>query len=55
MATIEKTYTNFWAGISDDDFIGTDNSVSDIEGIEIRKNERYISASEAYVATSSVT
>ncbi len=45
---IEKTYTSFWGGISDDDFLGTTNAVKDLDGIDVQTQERYAQASEAY-------
>lgn len=46
---IEKTYTSFWGGISDDDFLGTENSVKDLDSIDVQTQERYAQAVEAYV------
>lgn len=48
---IEKTYTSFWGGISDDDFLGTENAVKDLDGIDVQTQERYAQASEAYIET----
>jgi hypothetical protein len=45
---ISKTYNSFWGGISDDDFVGTENSVQDMDGIEVQIEERFISADTAY-------
>ena len=52
---IEKTYTSFWGGISDDDFVGTDLSVADMEWVDVQSNDRYATAQEAYIASSQVT
>ena len=48
---IEKTYTNFWAWISDDTDIWPENSVKDMEGIDIQTNERYATCDLAYSTT----
>lgn len=48
MADISKTYTNFWGWISDDPFIWPENSVSDMEWIDIQTNERYATPMDAY-------
>ena len=48
MADISKTYTNFWGWISDDAFIWPENSVTDMEGIDIQTNERYATPMDHY-------
>lgn len=48
MADISKTYTSFWGGISDDDFLGTENSVKDLDGIDVQTQERYAQAMNQY-------
>lgn len=45
---ISKTYTNFWAWISDDTDIWPENSVQDMEWIDIQSNERYAKVDTAY-------
>lgn len=52
---ISKTYTNFWAWISDDEDIWPENSVTDMEGIDIRTHGRYIQADSAYLQTEDFT
>ena len=51
MATydIEKTYTSFWGGISDDSFLGSEYAVRDMVNIEVQENERYVQISSAYI------
>lgn len=49
---IEKTYTSFWGGISDDDFLGTENAVKDLDWIDVQTQERYAQAQEAYTKSS---
>ncbi len=45
---IEKTYTNFWGGISDDDFIWPENSVLEMDSIDAQTNERYIQCMDRF-------
>lgn len=45
---IEKTYTSFWGGISDDDFLGTENSVKNMYSIDVQTQERYAQAEWQY-------
>ena len=54
MADISKTYTNFWGWISDDTDIWNENSVQDMEGIDIQTNERYATCDLAYSTTNEV-
>lgn len=46
---ISKTYNSFGWGISDDDFVGTQNAVFNLEDIELQVHERYTKPSEAYL------
>lgn len=48
MADISKTYTNFWGWISDDTDVWQENSVQDMEWIDIQSNERYAKIDTAY-------
>lgn len=52
---IEKTYTSFWGGISDDDFLGSSNSVQDLDGIDVQTQERYTQAEWYYTQVASYT
>lgn len=51
---IQKTYTNLWAGISDDEDIWPENSAKDIEWIDIYSNERYAKCAHRYINTSPI-
>lgn len=44
MAQIEKTYTSFSGWISDDDFLGSENAVKNLDGIDVQTQERYSQA-----------
>lgn len=41
MPDISKTYTSFWQGISDDNFIWSENSIQDMDWIDVQSEERY--------------
>lgn len=45
---ISKTYLSFSQGISDDDFIWPENSIEDMDSIDIQSHERYAQADTAY-------
>lgn len=46
---IEKTYTNFWGWISDDEWIWRgESSVADMDGIDVQTQERYTTLMDDY-------
>ena len=45
---IEKTYTSFWGWISDDDFLGSEYAVKDLDGIDVQTQEGYAQAMRQY-------
>lgn len=48
MFEIKKTYNSFPSGISDDSFIGAENSIQDMDGIDVQSEERYAQCDTAY-------
>lgn len=51
MADISKTYTSFWWGISDDNFLWSEYAVRDIEWVNVQLNERYAQCEYSYFWT----
>ena len=48
---IEKTYTSFWGGISDDDFLGSEYAVKDLDWIDVQTQERYAQCEPSFFGT----
>lgn len=52
---IEKTYTSFWWGIADDEFIWWSTQVLDISWIDVRTNSRFLVANSKFQTSSQVS
>jgi hypothetical protein len=52
---IEKTYSSFWGGISDDNSLWSENAVLDMVWIDVQTNERYATINSSFQTSLSIT